>query len=257
MCLCVLEFVTMRWVWVACLAPLLALLVACAGKPPAPPATDPGPFPADHGQLFAAYLADVLQQPGAAQVTLLAAPTRYDAPATPLSPAVTTWAACYIVEAKATRGASTGARAYLALFRNGALYDVIVDEARTTATVRQELARVCAARPASTPAAAKAKPPPSRAATGSAPPVVLHPDGRPVIPGVIATTDASAAGASRTAPSGRYAYPAEQVARRMKCTFDSATLTGTGPGYETYGVRCDKDKVLVIRCDHGNCRAMP
>ena len=86
----------------------------------------------------------------------------------------------------------------------------------------------------------------------------LHADGRPVIPGVLASTETTAPPPPGAAPTGQYAYPAEQLARRMNCTFDRVGLTGKGPGYETYGVRCNNEgKSVVIRCEYGNCRALP
>lgn len=253
----------MRFVWTAC----ALLAAACATPPPPPPTTDPGPYPGDHGQLFSAYLAAVLPDAASAQVTLLTAPVAYAAAPTPLSPAVNAWAACYSVNPKGARGAFTGARSYMALFRGGSLYDVIVDETRTSATVRQEVARLCAGTGATAaPAdatlkpsvAAPSRPPtPSKTNTASArAPMPVHPDGRPVIPGVLTTTETSGSNRGNPTPAGQYAYAAEQVARRMKCTFNSASLVGKGPGYETYGVSCGNEEMVVIRCDQGNCRAL-
>jgi hypothetical protein len=75
---------------------------------------------------------------------------------------------------------------------------------------------------------------------------------------VLASTETTAPQPTAATPNGQYAYPAEQLARRMKCTFDRVWLTAKGAGYETYGVRCDgNDKPVVIRCDYGHCRALP
>lgn len=57
--------------------------------------------------------------------------------------------------------------------------------------------------------------------------------------------------------TGREVKQAEDLAKRSSCDpTDRTTLTGSGPGFETYTVSCSAGDVLSIRCEYGNCRVL-
>lgn len=61
-----------------------------------------------------------------------------------------------------------------------------------------------------------------------------------------------------TAPEkGQFAVEAERLARSEQCaTTPVSSLTGKGPGFETYSVSCSSGDVLSVRCDFGTCRVL-
>jgi hypothetical protein len=56
---------------------------------------------------------------------------------------------------------------------------------------------------------------------------------------------------------GQFSVNAEKTAASANCTSQKpATLTASGPGYETFMVACPDGESLAVRCDFGNCRAL-
>ena len=52
-------------------------------------------------------------------------------------------------------------------------------------------------------------------------------------------------------------YAAEQFVRTSGCQSNPAiNLVNRVPGIETYSAACTSGAPMVIRCEHGNCRAM-
>lgn len=145
------------------------VIVACAGlagcgsTPTRPDGTalqesDFGPLPADHGAVFAGYLAGHLKDPYSAQVTHYAGPAKFVG-STGFSFNVKGygWASCYAVNAKNSFGGYTGARAYLAVIRNGRIVEVA--RAGETIYIDADISRFCNSAPkVSSPAAGVAAP---------------------------------------------------------------------------------------------------
>jgi hypothetical protein len=58
-----------------------------------------------------------------------------------------------------------------------------------------------------------------------------------------------------TSPS-KWAYSAEQVAKRVGCVAPVATMNYSSAGAEAFTVTCGKEEPLSIRCDFGNCQVL-
>lgn len=108
--------------------------------------SDFGPLPADHSTIFAGYLASYLKDPYSAQVTHYAGPAKFVG-ATGFSFNVKGygWASCYAVNAKNSFGGYTGARAYLAVIRNGRIVEVA--RAGETIYIDADISRFCNSNP--------------------------------------------------------------------------------------------------------------
>jgi len=108
------------------------LLVGCASGPLTNAAgqsltsADFGPFPMEHSAVFAAHLDATLKDPTSAQVRHYGGPATYAKPASLFADPVYGWGTCYTVNAKNSFGGYTGAKAYLAVIRNGQLIHVMV-----------------------------------------------------------------------------------------------------------------------------------
>lgn len=56
---------------------------------------------------------------------------------------------------------------------------------------------------------------------------------------------------------GKFTVEVEKLAKSEQCSnAPVVALTGSGPGFENYSVRCSNGDALVVRCDLGNCRAL-
>lgn len=59
------------------------------------------------------------------------------------------------------------------------------------------------------------------------------------------------------ASMGKFEIEVEQLAKSVQChTTPTATLSASGPGFETYSVPCSNGDALTVRCESGNCRAL-
>jgi hypothetical protein len=124
----------------AAVVALFAAIIAagCGGLPRTPQGkeatpADVGPFPTNHQALFAAYLTSTLKDPYSAQVQHLAGPAQWVKPSSWGSSVSTYgWGACYAVNAKNSFGGYTGARWYVAVYRDDRLVTVIGPSGRNT-----------------------------------------------------------------------------------------------------------------------------
>lgn len=72
-----------------------------------------------------------------------------------------------------------------------------------------------------------------------------------------APTPARQPGPVAAAAAGKDLFQAERQAREAGCgSRTTATLSASGPGFETYTATCTGGDVMVLRCEMGNCRAL-
>lgn len=123
----------------------LAVTAALAGcsTAPATPAGTPGAYPSQHHAIFSRHLAATLKDPATAQVRHVAGPAPYAREAVLFAPALHGWASCYAVNAKNSFGGYTGAKSYIAVFRDGALVDVMIEDAHASIFTLAAMTRFC------------------------------------------------------------------------------------------------------------------
>lgn len=75
--------------------------------------------------------------------------------------------------------------------------------------------------------------------------------------GMTTASNPVAASGQKASPSGKDTLQAQALARNRSCAAQPlATLTASGPGFETYSVPCSNGDALAIRCEFGNCRVL-
>lgn len=234
-----------------CALAVAALVAGCASVSSIP--SDPGVYPSNHLQQFALYLAGSLKDPYSAQVKHFAGPAPYSRAAGLFVPALSGWGACYTVNAKNSFGGYTGAKWYLAIFRDGVLFDLVIDEPRTDIFTLAGMSRFCNS--AGSPNANAHSLAPASAALAATP--STEPPQLPTPAVVQLPSPALNPPSNVVVPSGKDAYVAERLARELKCSHSTPSkLVGKGAGYESYSMDCTNGETLLIRCEMGNCRAL-
>lgn len=75
--------------------------------------------------------------------------------------------------------------------------------------------------------------------------------------GVTTASAATSPDTIKAPPKGRDTIQAESLARSQSCAAQPiASLSASGPGFETFTVPCSGGDVWSIRCEFGNCRVL-